>query len=209
MFYIYRHIRLDKNEPFYIGIGTKPLHFTFWKREFNRAFSKMGRSNWWKSIVSKTEYEVEILFESDDLEEIKRKEIEFIALYGRKDLGKGTLVNMTDGGDGANGCICSEEKKKYLSEKNKGQVPPNKGKFLSDEEKEQISISTKIGMIDSNCGRPGLKIIQEINNSEFTIWNSIIEAANTLGIDRGSITKVCKNQRKTCGGFKWRYEYAE
>lgn len=23
-YYLYRHIRLDKNQPFYIGIGTKP-----------------------------------------------------------------------------------------------------------------------------------------------------------------------------------------
>lgn len=33
--YLYRHIRLDKNEPFYIGIGSE-------KFGFNRAISKTG-----------------------------------------------------------------------------------------------------------------------------------------------------------------------
>ena len=27
MAYVYRHIRLDKNEPFYIGVGTKTPNF--------------------------------------------------------------------------------------------------------------------------------------------------------------------------------------
>jgi len=29
--------------------------------------------------------------------------MELIALYGRKDLGKGTLINFTDGGEGRKG----------------------------------------------------------------------------------------------------------
>jgi hypothetical protein len=43
------------------------------------------------------------------------KEKEFIQLYGRKDLGLGELVNMTDGGDGTIGRILSEELFSYNS----------------------------------------------------------------------------------------------
>lgn len=30
--YLYRHIRLDKNEPFYIGIGTKIVKTSEYRR---------------------------------------------------------------------------------------------------------------------------------------------------------------------------------
>lgn len=109
--YLYRHIRLDIGEPFYIGIGTK----RYKNSEYSRANIKSVRTNYWKNITNKTEYEVEILLESDDYEFIKQKEIEFIALYGRRDLGKGTLVNLTDGGDGSIGYIPSEDTIKKAS----------------------------------------------------------------------------------------------
>ena len=41
-FYIYRHIRLDSNTPFYVGKGSN-----------NRAFVKSGRSDYWMKIVNK------------------------------------------------------------------------------------------------------------------------------------------------------------
>lgn len=98
-YYLYRHIRLDKNEPFYIGIGTKPKTYSSFEKEYNRAFDKR-RNNFWSKVFNKTDYRVDILFESDDRKIIEQKEKEFIQLYGRKDLGTGTLVNLTDGGEG-------------------------------------------------------------------------------------------------------------
>lgn len=94
---------MDKNEPFYIGIGTKPKKYRSFYEEYSRAFSKQ-RSTFWKIIAEKSEYSVEILFESTDLKEIENKEKEFIDLYGRKDLNKGSLCNLTDGGLGMKGC---------------------------------------------------------------------------------------------------------
>ena len=35
-------------------------------------------------------------------------------------------------------------------------------------------------------------------------FNSKAEAAKSLNLDSGSITKVCQGKRKTCGGFIWR-----
>lgn len=87
---VYRHIRLDKNMPFYIGITS----------DSKRPNNKKDRSSFWKSIVNKTEYIVEIIFENLTKEQAIEKEVEFIKLYGRVDLGNGVLCNMTCGGEG-------------------------------------------------------------------------------------------------------------
>lgn len=90
---VYRHIRLDKNEPFYIGIASNE----------KRPYTKINRNIHWHRIVNKTEYRVDILFDDLTWEDANEKEKEFIALYGRKHLGTGTLVNITDGGGGVKG----------------------------------------------------------------------------------------------------------
>jgi len=93
MAYVYRHIRLDKNQPFYIGIGKDD--------NFKRAYqkSKTKRSEYWHNIANNG-YEVEILMDGLTWEEACEKEKEFISLYGRSDIGTGILCNHTCGGDG-------------------------------------------------------------------------------------------------------------
>lgn len=113
-YFLYRHIRLDTNQVFYIGIGKKLSNFKQLKTEYYRAFSKKGRNAIWYRIVNKTDYRVEILFESQDNQFIKEKEIEFIKLYGRIDNNTGTLCNFTDGGDGCNKFIPNQEQIKKM-----------------------------------------------------------------------------------------------
>ncbi len=153
--YVYRHIRLDKNEPFYIGIGTD--------NNFKRAREKTRRSEFWNKIVSKTDYEVEILFENIDIEKAKKKEIEFISLYGRKNLYTGTLVNLTNGGDGAFGRVFShsEESKKKMSQTRKGMTSNRKGKKLSEELKKKLSDSKKGKTWDEVYGKEYADIKRE------------------------------------------------
>jgi hypothetical protein len=121
MAYLYRHIRKDLNVPFYIGIG----------KNIERAYSKINRNNHWNSIINKTDYEVEILFDEIEYDYAKIKEIEFISLYKRK-LDGGTLCNITLGGDGVLGIKHTEEAKIKMS-------IPNKGKTISQEHKNIIS----------------------------------------------------------------------
>lgn len=94
-YYLYSHTRLDTNEPFYIGIGTKKNYSTY-KSIYSRAHEKSSRNKYWKSIINKTDYKIDILIETNDYEFIKNKEIEYIADY--KKLYK--LANFTKGGDG-------------------------------------------------------------------------------------------------------------
>jgi len=106
MAYLYRHIRLDNNTPFYIGIGSSV--------DYSRAYERFARNTLWKNIINKTEYRIEIVLDELSWDEACIKEREFIALYGRRDLGKGPLVNLTDGGDGIFGFKHSEETKTKL-----------------------------------------------------------------------------------------------
>ncbi len=106
---LYRHIRKDKNEVFYIGIG----------KDTKRAFDRFSRNKHWENIVDKTEWFVEIIFEDLSWSEACIKEIEFIKLYGRKCNNTGTLCNITAGGEGFVGSH-TENTKKIISQLKKG-----------------------------------------------------------------------------------------
>ena len=95
MAYVYTYTRLDKNEIFYVGIGSDS--------KYKRAKNLSLRTDYFKKIINKSEYKLDIVFDDLTWEEACLREIELIALYGRKDLGIGTLINFTDGGEGRKG----------------------------------------------------------------------------------------------------------
>lgn len=132
MYCLYRHVRLDKNEVFYIGIGS-----------LSRPKSKRNRNIYWKRIVNISEYRVDILYTSDSKDFILQKEIEFIKLYGRKNLGMGTLCNMTDGGDGISGYVFNEDQRKFISNRTRGELNPNYGVKHTEETRKNLSIIAK------------------------------------------------------------------
>jgi hypothetical protein len=211
MAFVYRHIRLDKNEPFYIGIS----------KDAYRPFTKNGRNKYWLRIANKTEYRVEVLFDELTYDEAKEKEIEFIALYGRKDLKSGCLVNMTDGGEGSLNVIVSEKTRQLLSQNNK----EKKGIPLSEETKRKISFTktgvkqTKESIENRRIGKlkRGYKHSEEIKKQisetklkndtlkrkivlNFTTgiyYNSAQEASNLLCIPLITVYRLCKGQSKS------------
>jgi hypothetical protein len=95
MAYVYRHIRLDKNIPFYIGLGTDS--------NYSRAHQTKSRNQHWHNVVNNSEYRVEVMLDDLSFEEACAKEIELISLYGRVDTCGGSLVNLTNGGEGTLG----------------------------------------------------------------------------------------------------------
>lgn len=117
-FYMYRHIRLDKNEPFYIGIGSSEKTANTENRKYRRALATENRNDIWKRITAKTEHKVQIMLESDSYEFIKEKEIEFIELYGQISNNTGTLANITQGGEGNLGVKFTQERKDKIRKGN-------------------------------------------------------------------------------------------
>lgn len=70
----------------------------------------------------------------------------------------------------------------------------NRGKKRSEETKRRISEAKSIPVIQLTID---LLPVRE--------WNSARAAADALSIQAGHISKVCKKQRKTAGGYVWRY----
>jgi hypothetical protein len=224
--YLYRHIRLDKNEPFYIGIGTKqPRTHNSVKSEYRRAHETNRKESYiWNNIVNKTSYEIEILFESDDYNFIKEKEIEFISLYGRINNNTGILSNMTDGGDGFIGYIPSKEKiekhkifmtgRKQSQEEKQKRNESRKGYLHSEETKLKISNSHK-GKKTSKEHLEKLYKGHILANSKpinqydlegnfIKEWQSATIAAKEINLHPTSIRHCVQGKTKTSGGYIWK-----
>lgn len=150
---VYRHRRLDSNEIFYVGVG---------KNE-KRAYDKSRRNTYWKNIVNKTDYSIEIVQKNLSKDNAKELEIFLIHLYGRKDLNTGNLCNMTDGGDGLRNFKYTEEFRKKLSNS-------SKGKKMSKEAKKKMSNYWKNCIYVNSC-----KIVLDTENGVF--YNSLKEAS--------------------------------
>jgi len=199
--YLYRHIRLDTGQPFYIGIGTKRESRPYYTHsaEYPRAHSKSGRTEYWKRVVSKAGYEVEILFESDDYDFIKQKEIEFIALYGRRDTGKGILCNLTDGGDGVLGVVRSQETSDKISKANIGRKTSDetrlkqslvkKGKKMAEHTKE-----LRKGCMPTGENHAGARLI--INLQTGIYYPTLKDAAQIHGIGGTALRNMLSGHRR-------------
>ena len=124
MAYIYKHIRKDTREVFYIGIG----------KDKRRIKSLVNRNDIWKNIVNKAGFEYDIIEDNLTWDEACEREKYWIKFYGRRDLKEGTLANMTDGGEGVNN----------ISDKSRHQMSlAKKGKKLSSEHKKHIGEASK------------------------------------------------------------------
>jgi hypothetical protein len=190
---LYRHIRQDKNEPFYIGIGESE----------NRAYEIKGRTRAWKNIAKKG-YDVEVLFNDLSWEEACEKEIEFIALYGRRDKKAGTLVNMTDGGEGTVGYRHTVKTKEKCRMATSGINHPFYNKKRPDQsEKMKGENNPCFGRTGDNhprfgksgywLGKPSPKRNKVIYNGfEFESQTAL---AKHLGVSKAYITKLIKQNK--------------
>lgn len=214
-YYVYRHIRLDKNEPFYIGLGTKrPKDDGI----YNRANSITSRNDIWSKIVRKTNYIVDILIESDDYEFIRKKEIEFIKLYGRINIRTGILSNMTDGGAGSYGRPQLETTRQKIREGHKGKLKGPQGitkkqtpefrAFKSEQTKAYMNLpGSKEKLWTQKSCKP---ILQFEKTGEFIKeWPSIGRAAAYYDVWDTVIVRACKGRQKTAAGYVWKYKLPE
>lgn len=212
--YVYRHIRIDKNEPFYIGIGSQP--------KFARAYNTHRRNPIWRSIVKKTQYDVEILLDGLSYDVVLEKEKEFIKLYGRIDNKTGTLANMTAGGDGTYAIVRNEETRRRMSQSRLGKKASpetkmkmsisQKGKTLSSESRMKLSKS-RTGMKFTETHRrniskgsaisKSIRVYDAKTNEIVGEYYSIGYACVCLGIKHTSgMKRAASGKLKTTNGYR-------
>jgi len=107
--YVYRDPRATKHQqPVYVGKGTGDRDLSHWSRGSHNKplqdFLSHLRGLNLTPICDR-------VFETPDEQAAFVKEIELIKLYGRRDLKKGPLFNLTDGGEGPTGHVRTDEQK--------------------------------------------------------------------------------------------------
>lgn len=127
---VYIHRKLSDGSIFYIGKG----------RGGKRARSKSARSQLWKRIEAKHGRTVEILLEGITNEQACELESFLIA-----EIGRDSLSNMTDGGEGTPGRFVSEKTRSIVSAKNKGR-PPTREAIESALKKTRKPVVSLCGM---------------------------------------------------------------
>lgn len=211
---VYRHIRLDTNEVFYIGISS----------DNKRPYSSRSRNRFWKNVVSKTDYIVEIIACNLTQEESYELEEFLISEYGRRDLGTGCLVNLTNGGESscvgednamygltgenhpAFGYRHTEEAKLKISKSRMGNKNPMFGHSFSKTHRDRLSKSQKkvvktrewrqkIGNAHLGGKSPHAKQVIDLETG--FVFDAIIEACRSLNINYNTTkTRMRKNSSR-------------
>ena len=215
-YYIYRHVTKDTKMVFYIGRGTKTEKDLF-SGTYNRAFEKGNRNLFWKNLVNKHDYTIDIILESDDFYFICRKEKEFIKLYGRRNLNKGTLVNLSDGGEtGGLGRIYkpSRETVEKIRIKQIGRkMPEGFGEIVT---KRMIGNNYRTGNGNSketNMANGRLHMISvylyDLKGKHIKYFESVKSAAQEFKVHEATIIQCLQGKQKQSHGYQFRYEYLE
>lgn len=154
-FYTYLYSDPSRNnEPIYVGKGQAKRAWDHLKRkdhcEFVHRLQKMLREGVQPLIT--------FFCKDVDNELACLVEMEAVAKFGRKNLGLGTLLNLTDGGDeGTPGVVVSEETRQKLSVLSKGRKVSDDTKALMSKvragEKRPEGTGAKISLATSGKKR--------------------------------------------------------
>lgn len=205
-----------KYEPFYVGKGTG-------QRKDKHKFKSSITGKFMKSkIISlkKKNLEPIIIKIIDKItnQESCDNEKYLIKIIGRRDLGLGPLVNLTDGGEGVLNVSNSSREKMSLAKQ--GKTSPRKGCKLTNEQKLKLSIINsgknhpKFGLKHSKETREKISLTRKripilqlsLDNILIKEHSSVTEAANELNIFNSNIVKCLKGKIFSYKGFKWTYK---
>lgn len=186
-YYIYLHIKKTDGTPFYIGKGKN-----------NRSKSKHGRNKFWHNIVNKYDYDIIYLEKNLTNDKANIKEIYWINKIGRRDLCKGPLVNLTDGGFGSAGYKVSDETRLKISESNIGRISWNSGIKTGPEK-----LTTKVKKSESKKygNHPRCKLVLDHSNGIYYL--TVKEASVSLGYNYSTLKSWLQNKRKNKSNLKY------
>mgnify|MGYP000109030619 CR=1 FL=1 len=176
---VYLHRRNDDLSIFYVGMGSK-----------KRPYSKRDRNNYWNNVVKKHGYYTEIVARNLSVQDAYELESFLIQEIGRKDLGLGNLVNMTDGGDGCNNW--NDDRTKNMIEKNRKNM-----KSVSQYDKDGNLVNTYRSISEaskqSNISRQSIRdcVNNKLKTAGGFVWalSNVKYKHNLNRFDKGSECK--------------------
>lgn len=205
--YVYQHRRKDTGAVFYIGKGSVRARCK--NVNYERAYCFTSRNKWWQNIAKKHGIEVEIvaMFSTDADSQWYEKEL-------IKELGRTTLVNMTDGGDGHYGIVVSDElrekrrisssgkrSEKWISAIRKARKNGGNGGVVKLGDKlpaawvESLSRS-KLGAKNPWYGRPTPVAKPVMNVFTGKVYQIVAEAAKDAGMKAGKLYSILDGHTK-------------
>ena len=166
----------------------KELSTRYANKYINDARKYFGLENW----------SVEIIEECESRENALKLEEYYIKKYN-------TLYpngyNLTKGGKGCK-MKHKQETRIKISESKKGKTPWNKGKKMSQSQKDSISAAKK-GIPNKKLSKA---IIQVKENGEIVKWTSMAEAEKIGGYNHRNISMCCKGKRSTHANSRWFFD---
>ena len=204
MYTVYQHRNL-KNGKSYIGMTSREP-----KRRWNYGWGYQNNSKMWSDIQNSDwnkDWEHNIIGKFKDKQEALNVEEMFIRLfdstnegYNTSTYGSGNYERTEEQkrkiSEANTGKHHSEESKKKISEALSGEKAYWYGKHLLEESKRKISQSMGVN-----------GILQFSKDGELIAeYSSIHEAERHTGCNQGNICNCCKGERKSAGGFIWKYK---
>ena len=216
---VYKHT--SPNNKVYIGITSQSPE----RRWRKNGFGYKNHIYFWNAIKKYGwgNFKHEILFSGLTKKEAEQKEIELISYYQSNKAEYG--YNLSTGGEsGSKGYKYTEDQKARQSNSHAGVKNGMYGKHHTDEAnqrnrvahlRENLSRETinKMSIAKKGKKRSKQSIEKQIKKiskmvvcvENNAIYPSIKMASLLTGIDKSCISKVCRGERKTAGGFHWMY----
>jgi hypothetical protein len=201
MFYVYQHLRLDNNIPFYIGKGCK-----------DRAFRTKRNNKGWNNIVNKVGFKVEIIKYFKDENQAIKYEHELINNYRTQGI---ELVNQTLYSSGGTKWSYTDEVKAKQSKGQMGTKRPKTQEWCDKISKankgRSITWASKIGdalrgKSKNHLSHHKIVLQYDIQDNLIKQYQSAQEAGRYLGKSGNSIADCASGRQKTAYGFKWKYK---
>lgn len=225
-FIVYEHVNLFNNKR-YIGI-TSQIPEVRWQRGsgyrentiFFRAIKKYGWDNFEHNILYEGLSNREALeIESTLIKKYKILGVSYNISDGYEELGisKRIPIIVYDTGGNYVGAYISIHKASIelgipetnitMALSNKYNITQAKGYVFLKEGDNILDKLDKVNKRHSSARRPVIQLTK--NGQILAEFNSVSDAANSLGCGTGSISNCLKGRYKTAAGYKWRYKVWE
>ena len=192
MYTVYAHRNL-KNGKSYVGMTSREP-----KERWRSGWGYKNNLRMWKDIKESDwnkDWKHNIIGKFEDKQEALNVEEMFIQLFNSTN--EGYNISTYD----RNSYKRTDETRRKSSESMTGKKNPMYGKHHSEDTKRKMSEAHK-EKIYANI-KP---ILQFSKDGEFIAeYYSLKEASRQTGCNKGHICSCCRGERKSCGGFIWKY----